>query len=106
MVATPFDGASSLLNNTDIFTKGMVITMEKENYTGGSEMYPELVLSPGAEEKTSLSQTNGVNDSLQVKERKLTAEEKIAVANIEEQIKSYRFRGCGWLWIRFSAKGC
>ena len=49
MVATPFDGASSLLNNTDIFTKGMVITMEKENYTGGSEMYPELVLSPGAE---------------------------------------------------------
>ena len=60
--------------------------MEKENYTDGSELYPEVVLSSNAENKKSLSQTGGVNDIPQIKERQLTAEERMAVANIEEQI--------------------
>ena len=52
--------------------------MEKENYTDGSELYPEVVLSSNAENKKSLSQTGGVNDIPQIKERQLTAEERMA----------------------------
>ncbi len=66
--------------------KGMVITMEKENYTGGAELYPEVILSSNAEDKKGLTQAESFNDSPKIKERQLTEEEKIAVADIEEQI--------------------